>query len=56
LPQSEAAGIAGYSRELLDATAAQINMRPRKTLGVRCPLDVYRECLLNASLQSNTIH
>ena len=48
--------LSGYSQEQLDAIADQINMRPRKTLGVRCPLEVYRECLLNASLQSNTIH
>ena len=39
--------LSGYSQEQLDAIADQINNRPRKGLGVRSPLAVYRELLLN---------
>jgi len=37
-----------YSQEHLDAIADQINGRPRKALGVRSPLAVYRELLINS--------
>lgn len=36
-----------YSLEQLDAIADEINDRPRKGLGVRSPLAVYRELLIN---------
>jgi IS30 family transposase len=45
-----------YSQEQLDAIADQINTRPRKGLGVRSPLAVYRELLLNSSHQSTAVH
>lgn len=45
-----------YSQELLDAIADQINGRPRKGLGVRSPLAVYRELLLNSPQHSTLIH
>ena len=45
-----------YSQDDLDAIADQINNRPRKGLGVRCPLAVYRELLLNAQQYPATIH
>jgi len=49
--------LSGYTQQQLDAIADQINTRPRKGLGVRCPLVVYRELLLNSSSQqSNLIH
>jgi IS30 family transposase len=48
--------LSGYTQQQLDAIADQINARPRKGLGVRCPLAVYRELLLNTSQQSNLIH
>ncbi len=48
--------LAGYTQQQLDAIADQINTRPRKGLGVRCPLAVYRELLLNSSQQSNITH
>ena len=38
--------LSGYSQEQLDAIADQINNRPRKGLGARSPLAVYRELLL----------
>lgn len=41
-----------YSQEQLDAIADEINGRPRKGLGVRSPLVVYRELLLNATQHS----
>ena len=44
-----------YSQDDLDAIADQINNRPRKGLGVRCPLAVYRELLLNAQQYPATI-
>ena len=41
----------------LDAIADEINNRPRKGLGVRTPLAVYRQLLVaHAQPQSNTIH
>lgn len=45
-----------YSQEELDAIADEINFRPRIGLGLRCPLAVYRELLLNASQHSTSIH
>jgi IS30 family transposase len=45
-----------YSQEQLDAIADEINGRPRKGLGVRSPLVVYRELLLNATQHSPLIH
>ena len=45
-----------YSQEHLDAIADQINGRPRKGLGVRSPLAVYRELLLNSPQHSTEIH
>ena len=40
----------------LDAIADQINDRPRKGLGVRSPLAVYRELLINSPQHSTEIH
>ena len=48
--------LSGYSQEQLDAIADEINDRPRKVLGVRSPLVVYRELLLNSSQPSPLIH
>jgi IS30 family transposase len=45
-----------YSQEQLDTIADEINNRPRKGLGVRSPLAVYREMLLNSPEQSTLIH
>ena len=45
-----------YSQEELDAIADEINNRPRKGLGVRSPLSVYRELLLNSPQHSTLIH
>jgi IS30 family transposase len=45
-----------YSQEHLDAIADQINGRPRKGLGVRSPLAVYRELLINSPQHSTQIH
>lgn len=45
-----------YSQKQLDATADQINNRPRKGLGVRSPLAVYIELLHNSALHSTLIH
>ena len=45
-----------YSQEHLDAIADQINDRPRKGLGVRSPLAVYRELLINSPQHSTEIH
>ncbi len=45
-----------YSQEQLDAIADEINNRPRKGLGVRSPLAVYRELLINSSEQYTLIH
>lgn len=45
-----------YSQEQLDAIADEINNRPRKGLGVRSPLSVYRELLLNNPQHSTLIH
>lgn len=48
--------LSGYSQEQLDAIADEINGRPRKGLGVRSPLAVYSQLLLNASQHSTLIH
>ena len=48
--------LSGYSQEQLDAIADQINNRPRKGLGVRSPLAVYRERLLNSPQHSTLVH
>ena len=48
--------LSGYSQEQLDAIADQINNRPRKGLGVRSPLAVYRELLLNNPQHSTLVH
>jgi IS30 family transposase len=45
-----------YSQEQLNAIADQINNRPRKGLGVRSPLAVYRELLLNSTQHSTLVH
>lgn len=45
-----------YSQEQLDAIADEINNRPRKSLGVRSLLAVYRVLLLNSPEQSTLIH
>jgi transposase, IS30 family len=45
-----------YSQEQLDAIADQINNRPRKGLGVRSPLAVYRDLLLNNPQHSTLVH
>ena len=45
-----------YSQEQLDAIADEINNRPRKGLGVRSPLAVYRELLVNTPQHSTLIH
>jgi IS30 family transposase len=45
-----------YSQEQLDAIADQINGRPIKGLGVRSPLAVYRELLINSAQHSTQIH
>jgi IS30 family transposase len=44
--------LAGYSQEQLDAIANEINNRQRKGLGVRSPLAVYTELLLNSPQHS----
>ena len=46
----------GFSREQLDAITGQISNRPRKGLGVRSPLAVYRELLLNSHQHASLIH
>lgn len=48
--------LSGYSQEQPDAIADEINNRPHKGLGVRSPLAVYRELLLNSAQQSTLIH
>ena len=48
--------LSGYSQEQLDAIADEINNRPRKGLGVRSPLAVYRELIMNSSQHSTLIH
>ena len=45
-----------HSQEQLDAIADKINCRPRKGLGLRSPLAVYRELLINSAQHSTLIH
>ncbi len=45
-----------YSQEQLDAIADEINGRPRKGLGVRSPLAVYRKLLINNPQHSTLVH
>ena len=45
-----------YSQEQLDAIADEINDRPRKGLGVRSPLAVFRELLINNPQPSTLVH
>lgn len=45
-----------YSQQQLDAIADEINDRPRKGLGVRSPLAVYRELLINNPQHSTLVH
>ena len=45
-----------YSQAELDAIADEINGRPRKGLGVRTPLAVYRDLLITSSQHSTAIH
>jgi len=56
LTRAEGTDLSGYSQEQLDAIADEINNRPRKGLGVRSPLAVYTELLLNSPLHSTLIH
>ena len=48
--------LSGYSQEQLDAIADEINGCPRKGLGVRSPLAVYQELLLNSPQHSTLVH
>jgi transposase, IS30 family len=48
--------LSGHSQAQLDAIADEINNRPRKGLGVRTPLAVYREMLLRSTMHSDDIH
>jgi len=45
-----------YSQEQLYAIADEINGRPRKGLGVRSPLAIYRELLINNPQPSTLVH
>jgi IS30 family transposase len=53
---SKGTDLSSYSQEQLDAIADEINGRPRKALGVRSPLAVYRQLLLSSSQPSTLIH
>jgi IS30 family transposase len=44
-----------FNQGQLDATADEINGRPRKGLGVRSPLVVYRELLVNDPQHSSLV-
>ena len=48
--------LSGYSQAQLDAIADEINNRPRIGLGVRSPLAVYRELLINSPQHSTLVH
>lgn len=48
--------LSGYSQEQLDAIADEVNNRPRKGLGVRSPLAVYTELLMNTPQHATLIH
>lgn len=45
-----------YSQQQLDAIADEINERPRKGLGVRSTLAVYRELLINNPQHFTLVH
>jgi IS30 family transposase len=45
-----------YIQVELDAIADEINNRPRKGMGVRSALSVYRELLANSQQHSTLIH
>lgn len=53
---SKGTNLSIYSQEQLDAIADEINGRPRKGLGVRLPLAVYRELLINNPQHSTLVH
>jgi len=53
---SKGTDLSGFSQEQLDAIADQINNRPRKGLGVRYPLAVYQDLLLNTPQHSTLVH
>lgn len=44
------AGLSVYTQDQLDEIAWSLNMRPRKSLGFRSPVEVYSELLLNMEL------
>jgi IS30 family transposase len=46
----------GHDGQDLNAIADQINNLPRKGLGARSPLVVYRELLLNSQQHSTLVH
>jgi len=50
------ADLSSYSQAQLDVIADEINNRPRKGLGVRSPLAVYRELLINNPQHSTRVH
>jgi IS30 family transposase len=50
------ADLSGYTQSQLDAIADEINNRPRIALGVRSPLAVYRELLINSPQHSSLVH
>lgn len=52
----EGTDLSRYSRELLHAIADEINNRPRNGLGLRSPLVVYRELLINSPPHSTFAH
>jgi len=54
--QPKGTDLSVYSQEPRDAIADQINNRPRQALGVRSPLAVYRELLLNSPKHSTLVH
>jgi IS30 family transposase len=54
--QHKGTDLSGYSQEQLDAIADQINNRPRKGLGARSPLAVYRDLLLDSPRHSTLVY
>ena len=48
--------LSGYSQEDLDAVADELNGRPRMTLGLSKPIEVYAEHLARLSLQPDSAH
>ena len=55
LPLPKGTDLSGYSQEQLDAVTDEINTRPRKGLGVRSPLVVYQELLMNNPQHSTLV-